>query len=107
GCFFQAEDGIRRRTVTGVQTCALPISTLWLLPLLTASAQQPAESDAGGAVFLLVPVGARAAALGQAAVADGGSSESAFWNPAGRSEERRVGKEWKMGGGQSPLRLMC
>src|SRR6266705_116799 len=27
-CFFQAEDGIRGRTVTGVQTCALPIS--WL-----------------------------------------------------------------------------
>src|SRR5207248_8318078 len=29
GCvifFFQAEDGIRDRTVTGVQTCALPIS---------------------------------------------------------------------------------
>src|SRR5207248_6789657 len=26
--FFQAEDGIRDRTVTGVQTCALPISTL-------------------------------------------------------------------------------
>src|SRR5580692_8491696 len=24
--FFQAEDGIRRLTVTGVQTCALPIS---------------------------------------------------------------------------------
>src|SRR5437867_3360534 len=29
--FFQAEDGIRDRTVTGVQTCALPISTVeWL-----------------------------------------------------------------------------
>src|SRR2546427_8645399 len=27
--FFQAEDGIRDLTVTGVQTCALPIST-WL-----------------------------------------------------------------------------
>src|SRR2546430_16269952 len=26
-CFFQAEDGIRDLTVTGVQTCALPIST--------------------------------------------------------------------------------
>src|SRR5207248_6342849 len=26
--FFQAEDGIRDRTVTGVQTCALPI---WLI----------------------------------------------------------------------------
>src|SRR6266516_6358249 len=25
--FFQAEDGIRDRTVTGVQTCALPIYT--------------------------------------------------------------------------------
>ena len=29
--FFQAEDGIRDRLVTGVQTCALPIS-LHLLP---------------------------------------------------------------------------
>src|SRR2546430_8705198 len=28
--FFQAEDGIRDLTVTGVQTCALPIS--WLKP---------------------------------------------------------------------------
>src|SRR5207249_9413466 len=26
--FFQAEDGIRDRNVTGVQTCALPISLL-------------------------------------------------------------------------------
>src|SRR5437867_7183724 len=27
--FFQAEDGIRDRTVTGVQTCALPIFLRW------------------------------------------------------------------------------
>src|SRR5205823_9058219 len=27
--FFQAEDGIRDKLVTGVQTCALPISTLF------------------------------------------------------------------------------
>src|SRR5438309_6289464 len=27
--FFQAEDGIRDGTVTGVQTCALPISENW------------------------------------------------------------------------------
>src|SRR3712207_7571042 len=27
--FFQAEDGIRDIGVTGVQTCALPISTRW------------------------------------------------------------------------------
>src|SRR3989440_12777568 len=29
--FFQAEDGIRDLIVTGVQTCALPISTLFLI----------------------------------------------------------------------------
>src|SRR5438067_6142063 len=29
--FFQAEDGIRDRNVTGVQTCALPISFLEIL----------------------------------------------------------------------------
>src|SRR5699024_4044685 len=28
--FFQAEDGIRDRNVTGVQTCALPISGEWV-----------------------------------------------------------------------------
>src|SRR5699024_12170217 len=32
-CFFQAEDGIRIRNVTGVQTCALPIYiTVNILP---------------------------------------------------------------------------
>src|SRR5207248_3802897 len=35
--FFQAEDGIRDRTVTGVQTCALPISDVSLV--LTELAQ--------------------------------------------------------------------
>src|SRR5699024_3167121 len=32
-CFFQAEDGIRDRNVTGVQTCALPISYLRALKM--------------------------------------------------------------------------
>ena len=31
--FFQAEDGIRDRLVTGVQTCALPISVFGLCPI--------------------------------------------------------------------------
>src|SRR5207253_4978546 len=31
--FFQAEDGIRDGHVTGVQTCALPISTLYYDPV--------------------------------------------------------------------------
>src|SRR5690606_41065629 len=57
--FFQAEDGIRDFHVTGVQTCALPISctmkkrwgplTLVLLALMLvlAACGQP-SSDAGG-----------------------------------------------------------
>jgi hypothetical protein len=44
---------------------------------------QDGNPETGGAAFLLVPIGGRAAALGQAAIADGGSSEAAFWNPAG------------------------
>jgi len=39
-----------------------------------------------GAEFLLLPVGARATALGQAATADGGTTEAIFWNPAGLAE---------------------
>jgi len=58
-----------------------------LLLLLGAAtplvAQDQSAPEGGGATFLLLPVGARAAALGQAAIADGGSSEAAFWNPAG------------------------
>src|SRR2546429_2303511 len=35
--FFQAEDGIRDVAVTGVQTCALPISFIWAAPLAVIS----------------------------------------------------------------------
>src|SRR6266498_5312343 len=34
--FFQAEDGIRDADVTGVQTCALPISHAWPPPTKVA-----------------------------------------------------------------------
>lgn len=47
------------------------------------SAQAEADPEIKGAAFLLLPVGARATALGQAAAADWGSSETIFWNPAG------------------------
>src|SRR6266568_4949530 len=39
--FFQAEDGIRDGTVTGVQTCALPISHLCLGPGWSTVANTP------------------------------------------------------------------
>src|SRR5256886_11152225 len=48
--FFQAEDGIRDLTVTGVQTCALPIS-LGLLTGEFASMQTSASMDSTKQVY--------------------------------------------------------
>src|SRR5699024_11700908 len=67
--FFQAEDGIRDRNVTGVQTCALPISELH------NTSETRADSNSLILNYLLYPLV---------------QSESAL-----RSEERRVGKEWR------------
>src|SRR5215203_6253430 len=61
--FFQAEDGIRVIGVTGVQTCALPISTVARLRYLDLSDNRFTGAEGGLAL-------ARS-----------------------RSEERRVGKE--------------
>src|SRR5437773_12031706 len=69
--FFQAEDGIRDRDVTGVQTCALPICG--------GRAPEPSPLPP---TELGVPGGAVAVAPRRRRVA----------GPA-RSEERRVGKE--------------
>src|SRR5699024_11615874 len=46
--FFQAEDGIRDRNVTGVQTCALPISCASCL-LLSEVGELLSFADDGGA----------------------------------------------------------
>src|SRR5687768_17679736 len=92
--FFQAEDGIRDVAVTGVQTCALPISPHGLaLPALRAhcgnSGRRPWQrgqtraSASGGA-------GAEAG-LALILGIDRFMSE--------RSEERRVGKEGRARGG--------
>src|SRR2546430_7385650 len=82
--FFQAEDGIRDLTVTGVQTCALPISPRLQLhpPRVSRRAARGCEHRArqralGGPVLAALPPGARDPAAGHVA----------------RSEERRVGKE--------------
>src|SRR6266487_6392418 len=52
--FFQAEDGIRDGRVTGVQTCALPISG----PLLHRTIVLTAQSYAPGALPSPATVGA-------------------------------------------------
>src|SRR5699024_11217286 len=50
--FFQAEDGIRDRNVTGVQTCALPIwvcSTKTVSP--TAGSNRPCRADCSPTIW--------------------------------------------------------
>ena len=67
--FFQAEDGIRDHCVTGVQTCALPIS---LAHLMLAAMDSIIDKSEG-------------------AVAE--ERLNGINSNASRSEERRVGKE--------------
>src|SRR5688572_32967868 len=45
--FFQAEDGIRDLTVTGVQTCALPI---WVARPIAGEDEDPVDEDRRSAV---------------------------------------------------------
>src|SRR5690348_17965601 len=75
--FFQAEDGIRDGRVTGVQTCALPISTS------EVRLEHPVYARWGFDYWQQRPDGT---------IAMGGArdlAEESEW----RSEERRVGKE--------------
>src|SRR5437868_8857265 len=85
--FFQAEDGIRDRNVTGVQTCALPI---YLIPYYLAARALWFPSNARSEAFGLVQVEAMASGCPVINTAIPHSGVA-------RSEERRVGKEWRCG----------
>src|SRR2546430_8205889 len=89
--FFQAEDGIRDLTVTGVQTCALPISVAGCLVLPWRGAL--AGVALGGTLL------AATLAFGSARLAEapGGPGEVTVAIMQ-RSEERRVGKSVDLGG---------
>src|SRR2546425_8540824 len=76
--FFQAEDGIRDKLVTGVQTCALPISH--------EAAEHAADEDRPA-------VGHREEWLEAAEAVERDVQDVEPAGDEGRSEERRVGKE--------------
>src|SRR2546429_6833898 len=84
--FFQAEDGIRDVAVTGVQTCALPISSCSAVGGPLAALQ---DGD-----IVSIDVKSRSLAVEGVDVA----ARLKGWSPPEpnyrkRSEERRVGKE--------------
>lgn len=66
------------------------------LALAAALLGAPVPAQTGlateGAPFLLIPIGARALAMGQAVVAEQGGTEAVWWNPAGlaRLEKREI-----------------
>jgi hypothetical protein len=53
------------------------------LPAEGLSAQSAPQLTNAGALFLLLPVGAAAAGMGQTAITLEGTGEAVFWNPAG------------------------
>src|SRR5256886_17515673 len=97
--FFQAEDGIRDLTVTGVQTCALPILTpppvpkLGVVKLSTSVARALSRGTAEVSTARF-PVGSVPATetIKRPDTAAQLSRTSVSVGPE-RSEERRVGKE--------------
>src|SRR5437016_6619301 len=84
--FFQAEDGIRDWSVTGVQTCALPILSSSIRP-----ARSCGSLAAGRNRRTTKPSRGKTSILRSLLWTD--SSASPPTSPGTRSEERRVGKE--------------
>src|SRR5699024_11286378 len=86
---FQAEDGLRDRNVTGVQTCALPISSKAAVKLLT-EALYAELLETNVHVTVIFP-GAIATGIAANSGVDLGGDATA--QTSTRSEERRVGRE--------------
>src|SRR5437868_13445360 len=86
--FFQAEDGIRDRNVTGVQTCALPISAM------ESFIAHQAFNEGDRFTIRRPP---RDRQLQRRLIDRCGVALRAVDRVNLRSEERRVGKEWRCG----------
>src|SRR2546430_12466869 len=86
--FFQAEDGIRDLTVTGVQTCALPISSFPAREIKFRCVQTDADEDDDEGKHGHDEESGRANE-----VVETPTDITRRLAPHARSEERRVGKE--------------
>src|SRR5262249_57889513 len=93
--FFQAEDGIRDWSVTGVQTCALPI---WTSRKREAPRRRRGRRHARGASRLREVRDSKMGRGGESIRRQGGLTRTCSFAVAVRSEERRVGKECRSRG---------
>src|SRR2546423_13451490 len=87
--FFQAEDGIRDKLVTGVQTCALPICCLLLeagSPVEWETTDEPAEG-----ILEIVAAWRRGGEVQRDPVGGFGFSAGALWNGAPAKMASRKG----------------
>src|SRR2546430_12604646 len=85
--FFQAEDGIRDLTVTGVQTCALPISDEQVEKVVVDTLEEtPDDATHWSRASMAKRSGLSKSTVGRIWRAFG-------LKPHLRSEERRVGEE--------------
>src|SRR5699024_11932742 len=89
--FFQAEDGIRDRNVTGVQTCALPISEIAVSGAVSSIVVESSSTWEVSVSISTVSVEAVSSLVSVDATI--WVSASSAWTVTARSEERRVGKE--------------
>src|SRR5256885_8679006 len=90
---FQAEDGIRDYKVTGVQTCALPILARGLLQIGGWRNRPAREAARKIARFMMggEPEQPQLSAMREELM----NRDKVRLVLAGRSEERRGGKEWR------------
>src|SRR5690606_41193560 len=97
--FFQAEDGIRDFHVTGVQTCALPISIAYEVDLFgrLSAATQAGREGLRASAFASDAVRITLIATVVSGYIDLRGLDAQL-RMVSRSEERRVGKEWRLRG---------
>src|SRR5205807_5669396 len=93
--FFQAEDGIRDYKVTGVQTCALPISGDRGSERRDSARRCRGRPHRAGCARRGLHPRARARGRAGGEQMGCGGQGSSREGKERRSEERRVGKEWR------------
>src|SRR5207249_9053185 len=97
--FFQAEDGIRDRNVTGVQTCALPISKTGGRAGSCRSAvmQGPVDGDVKRSSRISPKIG-RASCRERVEIWGGGGGLKKKKRRRGEDVETEVVEQWRWGG---------